>query len=72
MTNDEINLAIATNLEVLQKLLLDAATRSAEASAAINQGERNTAIGCLLGLEEILANATALYRAAISLHCIKH
>ena len=68
MKPDLTKKAIAANLEALGNMLDIAAVRVEEAEEAIRQGEQNQAIGSILGLEEHLQNALALYRAAIALH----
>lgn len=69
MTNDTITIkAIAANLEALEQLLYEANVRASEAVATIQQGERNGAIGAVLGLDQTLDAARALYSAAIALH----
>jgi hypothetical protein len=68
MTPDLIKKAIAANIEALGELLEKALTRTAEADAAIRQGEQNQAIGAMLDLDQDLEYALALYRAAIALH----
>lgn len=60
--------AITANLKALQALLAAAANQSAEAYLLIQSGERNGAIGTVLGLDTVLEDAKALYGAAIALH----
>lgn len=60
--------AIAANIQALAVLLRQAADRATEAAQAIEAGERNQAIGTILGLEEMIAAAGALHGAAIALH----
>jgi hypothetical protein len=60
--------SIACILQALGNMLDTAAIRVEEAEDAIRQGEQNQAIGSIIGLEEHLQNALALYRAAIALH----
>lgn len=60
--------ALAANLAALEQLLKEAAWRSAEGCQRFNEGKRNAAIGGILGLEETLADAAALYRAIMLLH----
>jgi hypothetical protein len=60
--------AITANLKALQALLAAAANKSAEAYLLIQSGERNGAIGTVLGLDALLEDAKALYGAAVALH----
>lgn len=59
---------IAANLEALEKILYEANVRASEAVAAIKQNEVNQAIGCALGIEDMLKQAAALYGAAVVIH----
>lgn len=63
--------AITANLKALQALLAAAAKQSEEASLLMQKGERNAAIGAVLGLDAILDDAKGLYGAAIVLHRLK-
>ena len=63
--------AIAANLKALHAPLAVAATRSAEADQLTQSGECNGAIGTVLGLDDILDDAKALYVAAIALHRLR-
>lgn len=68
MTDDTIiNNAIAANLEAMESLLYEANTRASEAVASICQGQRNMAMGAVVGIESLLNDARALYGAAVSL-----
>ena len=60
--------AIATNLEALADLLKRASIEASEAVSAMQAGQRNTAIGTVLDLDRLLADATALHGAAVALH----
>ena len=60
---------IGADLHLLRALLKDAASCSAEAHARIQQGDRDGAIGVVAGLDAILTDALALYRAALAIHC---
>jgi len=60
--------AVTANLVALHRLLSEAAARSAEACELIQQHECNGAVGTVLGLDEILDSAKALYGAALTLH----
>jgi hypothetical protein len=60
--------AIAANLTALRALLDEAATRAAEASGYMETANRNAAIGSLIGLEDLLAEASGLQRAILALH----
>jgi hypothetical protein len=66
--NDAFTPAIAANIQALASLLQQAAERGEEAAAAIAAGERNQAIGTIVGLDELLAAAGALHGAALALH----
>jgi hypothetical protein len=63
--------AIAANLAALDRLLLDACSRSAEARDLIERGECDGAIGTVLDMDRALDDAKALYGAAIALHRLK-
>lgn len=60
--------AIAANIEALRDQLKDCANLSDEALQAIQNGEPNQAIGCILDFGRKLEDALALYRAAVVLH----
>jgi hypothetical protein len=60
--------AIAANLTALRALLEAAAARAAEAGGYMEAANRNAAIGTLLGLEDLLAEASGLQRAILALH----
>jgi hypothetical protein len=60
--------AIAANIEALRQLLADAAITASEAFEAIEVGEQDQAIGAILGLENKLEDALALFGAAVYLH----
>lgn len=69
MNDDKIRTeAIAANLEALERLLKEAACRGGEGRDKFQQGQRNGAIGGIIGLEDILADAAALYRVIMLLH----
>lgn len=60
--------AIAANLTALRALLEEAAARTVEASGSMEAANRNAAIGSLIGLEDLLAEASGLQRAILALH----
>ena len=61
--------AIQANTQVLADLLSQAAARAEEAATrSANERDQNGAIGTLIGIEEDLESALALYRAALALH----
>lgn len=60
--------AIATNIAAIEELLRTAHAQAAEAVEYMGQGNRNAAIGTILGLEQLLVDAQALQAAAIALH----
>ena len=60
--------AIAANLVALSHRLSHAARLAGEAHAAMTEGQQNQAIGTIMDLEHILAEATALSQAARALH----
>lgn len=62
-----IEAALSGNLTVLAGLLADAATKANEAAAYARAGNRNAALGTIVGLDEVLADAAALQRAAKAL-----
>ena len=69
MADDTIIInAIAANLEAMESLLYEANVRASEAAASARQGQRNMAMGAVIGIESLLTDVRALYGAAISLH----
>lgn len=58
----------AVVVSALGRLLADGTERCAEAHGYTLQHERNAAVGTLLGLEDVLTDALALYRVALLLH----
>ncbi len=62
---------IRANLEALNVLLTSASQRSSEALLLIEKGERNAAIGTVLGLADLLDEAKSFYGAAITLHRVR-
>ena len=60
--------AIQANVEALAELLKQAAQDASEALKYLHANQRNTAIGTILDLDQLLADATALHGAAIALH----
>ncbi len=71
VSRDEKLQAIAANLKVLRALLARSAKLSAEACVLLEAGELNGAIGNVLGLEETLNDAKALFGTALLLHRLK-
>ena len=67
--NSEITLqAITANLAAMNDVLQVAATRAADGLKYAQEGEQNMAIGSIFDLDDLLAQATALFGAAIALH----
>ncbi|WP_096701517.1 hypothetical protein [Magnetospirillum sp. 15-1] len=60
--------AIAANIDALAALLRDMATRMDEATGYVRDGQRNAAIGTIIDLDRMLADAVALHGAALALH----
>lgn len=60
--------AITANLAAMNDVLQLAATRAAEGVKYAQEGEQNMAIGSTFDLDDLLAQATALYGAAMALH----
>lgn len=60
--------AIAATLASLRELLQAALARAGEAQGYMGQGDRNAAIGTVMDLDRLLADAAALHRAALTLH----
>lgn len=58
----------AVAMNALNGVLAEASERAAEARGYTFQHERNAAIGTLIGLDDILTDALALYRVAVFLH----
>ena len=65
---DIILQAITSNLAALNDVLQVAARRAAEGLTYAQQGEQNMAIGSTFDLDDLLAQATALFGAAMALH----
>lgn len=67
--NSEIALqAITANLAAMNDVLQVAAIRAADGLKYAQEGEQNMAIGSIFDLDDLLAQATALFGAAIALH----
>ena len=60
--------AIALNLQMIEEMLRDAHAQAMEALGYMSEGNRNAAIGTIIGLDQILADARAIQTAAIALH----
>lgn len=60
--------AIKANLAALADLLGRAANDAGEALGHAEKNERNTAIGTIVDLDKLLADAVALHGAAMALH----
>ncbi|SRR5258706_5247388 len=60
--------AIRKTLDVMDTTISEILRRSSEAKHEIAQGRDNAAIGAILGMEELLADALALHRAARAIH----
>lgn len=60
--------AIATNLASLDSLLRQVALQVQEGCQYIESGNRNAAIGSIVGLDDTLQDAQALLRAVFALH----
>jgi hypothetical protein len=60
--------AIKANLAALADLLGRAANDVREALSHAEKNERNTAIGTIVDLDRLLADAVALHGAAMALH----
>lgn len=60
--------AIAANIDALAALLCDMTTRMDEATGYVRDGQRNAAIGTIIDLDRMLADATAPHGAALALH----
>lgn len=63
-----IEAAIKANLGALAELLADAANGAREAQIHADAGERNIAIGAIVDLDRLLADAIALHGATVALH----
>lgn len=68
MTNDITDTAITANIDALAALLRDMTARLDEATGYLREGSRNAAIGTIIDLDRMLADATALHGAAVALH----
>jgi len=66
--NTIVTNAITANLAALSHRLARAAHLAEEAHAAITEGQQNQAIGTIMDLELLLAEAKALFEAALALH----
>ena len=60
--------AIAANIDALAALLRDITSRMDEATGYVRDGQRNAAIGTIIDLDRMLADAVALHGAALALH----
>ena len=60
--------AITANINALAALLRDMTTRMAEATGYVRDGQRNAAIGTIIDLDRMLADAAPLHGAALALH----
>jgi len=65
---DVTDRAIAWNLAALAENLAAAAALAREANLAMQQNERNRAIGAVCDFEQRLHEAQALFAAALALH----
>jgi hypothetical protein len=59
---------VTANLKAMGALLTEALRRAAEAHDYASAGERHAAIGTVSGVDVLLEDALALYRAALSIH----
>jgi hypothetical protein len=64
--------AILANVSSLRSTLAAALERATEAEAIMQDGHTNQAIGAAIGIETLIEDAAALYRAAIALHRSRH
>lgn len=68
MSEDVVATAIAADIEALADLLREMTARVEEARGYTKTGQRNAAIGTVLDLGPMLADATALHGAVLALH----
>ena len=68
MTSTPCCQAILTNLTVLHARLAESSCVTADACTAAREGNRNGAIGVILGLEQTLKECETLYRMILLLH----
>jgi len=66
--NDTRKLVIPTNIDCIKSILENALVAVVKADAAAFDREQNLAIGHLMDIEPLLANAKALYDATIYMH----
>ncbi len=67
--NDQnTQIAIAGVISELTRLLAQSAAVAAQAQDAINKGDRNLAVGTLLGVEAAIQSIAPLFAATLSLH----
>ena len=67
--NDQTTqIALAGVISELSRLLAQSAAIAAEAQEAINKGDRNLAVGTLLGAEAAIQSVGPLLAATLSLH----
>lgn len=59
---------LEANISCIRRLLDDAAFASLKAQIGITSGSANEAIGWLLDIEPLLANAKALFDATLVIH----
>lgn len=60
--------AISMNLSMLEAMLRIAHAQAVEAIGHMNEGNRNAAIGTIVGIDQTLADARAIQTAAVALH----
>ncbi len=60
--------AIATILAALEETLGTAHALATEAAGYMDAGNRNAAVGTILGLQQLLTDAQAIQTTAIALH----
>jgi hypothetical protein len=66
--NDTTHPAIGANLTALRTMLVTALDQVDEAQVYMKDGNVNAAIGSVTGLDQLLADAKALFGAATALH----
>ena len=62
---------IHASLTAMHKMLVQATEETRAACEHIARGEQNTAIGTVIVVEDLLAQATILYKAVIAMHRCK-
>lgn len=61
-------MSFQSNIEIMDALLFDAMHRATLAKEDINAGQPAAAFGALVGIDDLLLDALALYRSAVLIY----